>query len=111
LPVRPQTANRAISPSTSQDAGSRNDSHRQTRSRLLKVLVARKIKISMDGKGAWSDNVFVERPWRSIKYEEVYLRAMPASRKPAPGSAGIWAFTTAAARYAQKLVTPDQAAA
>ena len=29
----------------------------------------------MDGKGAWRDNVFVERLWRSIKYEEVYLRA------------------------------------
>ena len=33
------------------------------------------IAISMDGKGAWRDNVFVERLWRSIKYEEVYLRA------------------------------------
>ena len=31
--------------------------------------------ISMDGKGAWRDNVFVERLWRSVKYEEVYLRA------------------------------------
>jgi putative transposase len=29
----------------------------------------------MDGKGSWRDNVFVERLWRSIKYEEVYLRA------------------------------------
>ncbi|MFT5507718.1 MAG: putative transposase [Hyphomicrobiaceae bacterium] len=33
------------------------------------------IAISMDGKGAWRDNVFIERLWRSIKYEEVYLRA------------------------------------
>ena len=33
------------------------------------------ITISMDGKGAWRDNVFVERLWRSVKYEEVYLRA------------------------------------
>jgi putative transposase len=33
------------------------------------------IKISMDGKGCWRDNVFVERLWRSVKYEEVYLRA------------------------------------
>ena len=33
------------------------------------------VKISMDGKGAWRDNVFVERLWRSVKYEEVYLRA------------------------------------
>ena len=33
------------------------------------------IGISMDGRGAWRDNVFVERLWRSVKYEEVYLRA------------------------------------
>jgi putative transposase len=39
------------------------------------VLLKNDIAISMDGKGAWRDNVFVERLWRSIKYEEVYLRA------------------------------------
>ena len=39
------------------------------------LLAANGIAISMDGKGAWRDNVFVERLWRSIKYEEVYLRA------------------------------------
>jgi putative transposase len=39
------------------------------------VLIGIGIKISMDGKGAWRDNVFVERLWRSVKYEEVYLRA------------------------------------
>jgi putative transposase len=33
------------------------------------------ILISMDGKGCWRDNVFVERLWRTIKYEEVYLQA------------------------------------
>jgi putative transposase len=33
------------------------------------------ITISMDGTGAWRDNIFVERLWRSVKYEEVYLRA------------------------------------
>jgi len=32
-------------------------------------------KLSMDGKGAWTDNIFIERFWRSLKYEEVYLRA------------------------------------
>ena len=39
------------------------------------VLMKNGIAISMDGKGAWRDNVFVERLWRSVKYEEVYLRA------------------------------------
>ena len=42
---------------------------------FIAVLAARKIKISMDGKGAWRDNVFVERLWRTIKHEEVYLHA------------------------------------
>jgi putative transposase len=37
------------------------------------VLAKNDIAISMDGKGAWRDNVFVERLWRSVKYEEVYL--------------------------------------
>ena len=39
------------------------------------ALASNDIAISMDGKGAWRDNVFVERLWRSVKYEEVYLRA------------------------------------
>jgi putative transposase len=39
------------------------------------LLLHNAIAISMDGRGAWRDNVFVERLWRSVKYEEVYLRA------------------------------------
>ena len=39
------------------------------------LLLEQKIAISMDGRGAWRDNVFVERLWRSVKHEEVYLRA------------------------------------
>jgi putative transposase len=39
------------------------------------VLIKNEVKISMDGKGAWRDNVFVERLWRTVKYEEVYLHA------------------------------------
>jgi putative transposase len=39
------------------------------------ALASHGIAISMDGKGAWRDNVFVERLWRSVKYEEVYLKA------------------------------------
>jgi putative transposase len=41
----------------------------------IEVLKRHGIGISMDGKGAWRDNVFVERLWRSVKYEEVYLKA------------------------------------
>lgn len=39
------------------------------------VLRAHRVQISMDGKGRWLDNVYVERLWRSLKYEEVYLKA------------------------------------
>jgi len=39
------------------------------------LLLENAIRISMDGRGSWRDNVFVERLWRSVKYEEVYLRA------------------------------------
>jgi putative transposase len=39
------------------------------------VLLDNAIAISMDGKGSWRDNVFVERIWKSAKYEEVYLKA------------------------------------
>ena len=46
-----------------------------TGSAFTSVLASNGIAISMDGKGAWRDNVFVERLWRSVKYEEVYLRA------------------------------------
>lgn len=46
-----------------------------TCSEFIGVLKAHNIRISMDGKGRWRDNVFVERLWRSVKYEEVYLHA------------------------------------
>ncbi len=39
------------------------------------------IKISMDGKGRWVDNVFIERIWRSLKYEEVYMKAYESVRE------------------------------
>ena len=35
------------------------------------------LKISMDGRGRWMDNVFIERLWRSVKYEDIYLREYP----------------------------------
>jgi len=46
-----------------------------TSERFTALLLKHAVKISMDGKGAWRDNVFVERLWRTVKYEEVYLRA------------------------------------
>ena len=46
-----------------------------TGSAFTGVLATNGLTISMDGKGAWRDNVFVERLWRSVKYEETYLWA------------------------------------
>jgi len=39
------------------------------------ILIDNNIKISMDGRGRWMDNIFIERLWRTVKYEEVYLKA------------------------------------
>ena len=44
------------------------------------VLKAHGVAISMDGKGRWIDNVFVERLWRSVKYEDIYLSVRPVPR-------------------------------
>ncbi len=46
-----------------------------TSERFIEALKKRAIQISMDGKGAWRDNIFVERLWRSVKYEDMYLHA------------------------------------
>ncbi len=44
-----------------------------TSNEFTDVLKTAGVKISMDGKGAWRDNVFIERLWRSVKYEDIYL--------------------------------------
>nr|WP_085954663.1 IS3 family transposase [Paraburkholderia hospita] len=46
-----------------------------TATEFTDAVLRRNVLLSMDGKGAWRDNVFVERVWRSVKYEEVYLKA------------------------------------
>ena len=51
-----------------------------TAQEFVDLVVGRGVKLSMDGRGAWRDNVFVERIWRSVKYERVYLRAYDTVR-------------------------------
>jgi putative transposase len=46
-----------------------------TAQEFVDAVLGNEVKLSMDGRGAWRDNVFVERIWRSVKYERVYLRA------------------------------------
>ncbi|NAZ94570.1 IS3 family transposase [Vibrio toranzoniae] len=52
-----------------------------TSTEFTQALLDRGIRISMDGKGRWVDNVFIERLWRSLKYEEVYLKAYTTPRE------------------------------
>ena len=77
---------------------------------FIKVLKDAEIAISMDGKGAWRDNVFVERLWRTVKYEEVYLRAY-ASVSEARASIGRYLGFYNGTRPHSSLggQTPDQA--
>jgi len=56
------------------------------------LLTAHGIQISMDGTGCWRDNVFVERLWRSLKYEEVYLQAYETVRDAHQGVARYVTF-------------------
>jgi putative transposase len=74
------------------------------------VLRRNEIRISMDGKGAWRDNVFVERLWRTVKYEEVYLRAYD-SVSDARASLGRYLDLYNRRRPHSSLddMTPDQA--
>jgi putative transposase len=56
------------------------------------VLTAAGIRISMDGRGRWMDNVFIERLWRSLKYEDVYLKGYVDGRDAKAGIAEWIAF-------------------
>ncbi|WLS00685.1 MULTISPECIES: IS3 family transposase [Shinella] len=74
------------------------------------VLKRSQIAISMDGKGAWRDNVFVERLWRSIKYEEVYLHAYKTVSEARAGIGRYLNFyNTRRPHSSLDRRTPDQA--
>lgn len=74
------------------------------------VLAEAGVKISMDGRGRWMDNVFIERLWRSVKYEEVYLHAYDNG---AAGRAGLDAYfefyNTRRRHQGLDGLTPDEA--
>lgn len=59
---------------------------------FTEVLKAHGVQISMDGKGRWVDNVFVERLWRSVKYENVYLNAYANIAEAKAGLQAYFAF-------------------
>jgi putative transposase len=75
---------------------------------FIAVLQRQNIHISMDGKGRWVDNVFVERLWRSVKYEDIYLRAYESPAALRRGLTQYFQFYNAQRRH-QTLnrQTPD----
>jgi putative transposase len=73
------------------------------------VLLAKSVRVSMDGKGRWVDNVFVERLWRSVKYEQIYLHAHETMRELKAALTSYFGFYNAR-RPHQSLAyqTPDE---
>ena len=63
-----------------------------TSAAFTRTLAAAGVQISMDGRGRWLDNVFIERLWRSLKYEEVYLKGYADAREARAGIASWFSF-------------------
>ena len=80
-----------------------------TSSAFTGVLKAHDIQISMDGKGRWIDNVFIERLWRSVKYEEVYLHAYDSVNQTRSRIGRYLEFYNSERKHQSLGMTPDQA--
>ena len=81
-----------------------------TATEFTEVVLARGCKLSMDGRGAWRDNVFVERLWRSVKYERVYLKAYDSvSAARADIADYLHWYNTDRSHSSLDDVTPEQA--
>lgn len=75
---------------------------------FIRVLKDEDIRISMDGKGAWRDNVFVERLWRSVKYEEIYLNAYESMTDAKQALKKYFQFYHQKRKHQTLKATPDQ---
>ena len=76
----------------------------------IDVLSDAKIKISMDGKGAWRDNRMIERLWRSLKYECVYLHAFETGSQARAGIGKWLAYYNAERPHSTHgILTPNEA--
>jgi len=73
------------------------------------VLLAKGVRVSMDGKGRWVDNVFVERLWRSVKYEQIYLHAHETMRELKEALTSYFGFYNVRRPHQSlKYRTPDE---
>lgn len=76
----------------------------------IDVLTEAKVKISMDGKGAWRDNRMIERLWRSLKYECVYLHAFESGSETKAGIRKWLAYYNGERPHSTHgILTPDEA--
>ena len=75
---------------------------------FTEALKSNNIQISMDGKGAWRDNVFVERLWRSVEYEEVYLNAYESLPETRQSLGKYFQFYNQKRKHQTLKTTPDQ---
>jgi putative transposase len=74
------------------------------------LLIGMNIRISIDGKGAWRDNVFAKRLWKSVKYKEAYLRAYASvSEACAPIGRHLDFYNGRRPHQGLARQTPDQA--
>jgi putative transposase len=79
-----------------------------TSTSFTETLLDQDIRISMDGKGAWRDNVFVERLWRSVKYEEVYLKAYESMADAKQSLKSYFEFYNQQRKHQTLKSKPDQ---
>ncbi len=75
---------------------------------FIDVLKDNDIDISMDGKGAWRDNIFVERLWRSVKYEEIYLNAYESMADARQSLKNYFELYNQDRKHQTLKATPDQ---
>lgn len=80
-----------------------------TAEEFTKLVLAQGCKLSMDGRGSWRDNVFVERIWRSVKYERVYLKAYDSVSAARADIADYFAwYNTERPHSNLERITPEQ---
>ena len=76
----------------------------------IDVLIDAKVKVSMDGKGAWRDNRMIERLWLSLKYESVYLNAFETGSEMRAGiGTRLKYYNSERPHSTHGLLTPDEA--
>ncbi len=71
------------------------------------MLAAAGVRISMDGRGRWMNNVFIERLWRSLKHKDIYLKGYADGREAKPGIASWIAFYKCASQHPSVYVIEE----